>query len=130
MYSHKEKDLMIRHSADFYSGSPVVIREPIAAEYIAGYLKSKGISCDVIQQTTDKDEEILHYIEKIKPKILGVSVHSTHIFPRVLKFLNVCKERFPQMIIVLGGNHPTCMPEIAGENCIDYVVGGKKLFAN
>jgi len=125
MYSHKEKELVIRHSADFYSGSPVVIREPVAIEYIAGYLKSKGISVDIVQQTTEKDDEVLNSIEKLKPKILGISVHSTNIFPRVLNFLKLCKERFPEIITVLGGSHPTCVPEIVSENCIDYVVRGE-----
>jgi len=125
MYAHVEDKLTIRDSADFYSGSPIAIREPIAIEYIAGYLKSKGINAEIVQQTTDSDEDILAYIEKMKPKILGVSIHSTHIFPRVLKFLRLCKNKFPEMVIVLGGNHPTCVPEIVNEECIDYVVRGE-----
>jgi len=125
MYAYKEKNILIRYSANFYSGSPINIREPIAAEYIGSYLESKGISVDIIQQTTIRDEDILSLIVKIRPRILGISIHSTHIFPRILTFLRKCKEKNQKMVIVCGGNHPTCVPEIVAEDCIDYVVRGE-----
>jgi anaerobic magnesium-protoporphyrin IX monomethyl ester cyclase len=125
MYSYEYKGALLRDSADFQSGSPVAIREPIAVEFIGGYLKAKGMSVDVIQQTVSRDEEILSQIEKMHPKILGVSIHSTHIIERVLDFLRKCRERFPDMVIVCGGNHPSCVPEIVAEECIDFVVRGE-----
>lgn len=127
MYSFfdKKKSLSYRLSSDFISGSPVVVREPIAIEYISGYLKSKGLSVEIIQQTTGNNEEVLNLIRKTNPKILGVSIHSSHIFPMVLNFLFKCKELFSDLIIVCSGNHPTCLPEIIEYDCIDYVIKGE-----
>lgn len=125
MYAYIEDDIIVRETADFYSGSPIVIREPIASQYITGYLKDKGISCDVIQQSTGNDDLVFHYIKNNRPQILSVSIHSTHLFPRILSFLEKCKKLFPDIIVVCGGNHPTCAPEIINEECIDYVIRGE-----
>src|SRR5687768_15150256 len=120
MYSNREHGTFVRETADFHSGSPVFIREPIAIESIAGHLRANGISVAVIHQTTSKDEDVLAAIAAHQAKVLGVSVHSTHVFPRILEFLRQCKQRFPELAIVCGGNHPTRAPEIAAEDSIDY----------
>jgi anaerobic magnesium-protoporphyrin IX monomethyl ester cyclase len=125
MYSNREHGTFVRETADFHSGSPVFIREPIAIESIAGHLRANGISVAVIHQTTAKDEDVLAAIAVHQAKVLGVSVHSTHVFPRILEFLRQCKQRFPELVIVCGGNHPTRAPEIAAEDSIDYVVRGE-----
>jgi len=125
MYSNREHGTFVRETADFHSGSPVFIREPIAIESIAAYLRTNGVLVDIIHQTTMKDDEVLDAIEAAEAKILGVSVHSTHMFPRILDFMKACKARMPDMTIVCGGNHPTRAPEIVLEDCIDYVVRGE-----
>jgi radical SAM superfamily enzyme YgiQ (UPF0313 family) len=125
MYSNREHGTYVRETADFYSGSPVFIREPIAIESIAGYLRANGISVDVIHQTVTKDEHVLESIAAHCPKILGVSVHSTHVWPRIKQFLQMCKQRFPDLIIICGGNHPSRAPEIVAESCVDFVVRGE-----
>jgi radical SAM superfamily enzyme YgiQ (UPF0313 family) len=125
MYSNREHGTFVRETADFYSGSPVFIREPIAIESIAGYLRARAIQVDVIHQTTSRDEDVLDQIEQHKPKILGVSVHSTHLWERIREFLEKCKARFPDLVIVCGGNHPSRAPEIAAEPCVDFVVRGE-----
>jgi radical SAM superfamily enzyme YgiQ (UPF0313 family) len=122
MYSNREHGTYVRETADFYSGSPVFIREPIAIQSIAGHLRANGISVDIIHQTTSRDEDVLETIRAQRPKILGVSVHSTHVWPRIRDFLRTCKDRFPDLVIVCGGNHPSRVPGIAAERCVDYVV--------
>jgi anaerobic magnesium-protoporphyrin IX monomethyl ester cyclase len=125
MYSNREHGTFVRETADFYSGSPVFIREPIAIQSIAGYLRKNAIRVDVIHQTTTKDEDVLDAIAAEQPTILGVSVHSTHVWPRILEFLKRCKQRFPELIIVCGGNHPSRVPDIIAEEPVDYVVRGE-----
>src|SRR6185369_11876205 len=115
MYSNREHGTFVRETADFYSGSPVFVREPIAIESIAGYLRAHAIRADVIHQTTSTDEDVLALIGAERPQILGVSVHSTHMWPRILEFLEKCKRMFPEMVIVCGGNHPSRVPEIVAE---------------
>jgi radical SAM superfamily enzyme YgiQ (UPF0313 family) len=90
-----------------------------------GYLRKHAISVDVIHQTTSRDEGVLDKIAEEKPRILGVSVHSTHLWERILEFLDKCKARFPDLIIVCGGNHPSRAPEIAREPSVDFVVRGE-----
>jgi anaerobic magnesium-protoporphyrin IX monomethyl ester cyclase len=125
MYSNREHGTFVRETADFYSGSPVFIREPIAIESLAGYLHANAIQADVIHQTTSTDEDVLAAIAAKNPKILGVSVHSTHLWERIREFLQKCKQELPELIIVCGGNHPTRAPEIVAESCVDFVVRGE-----
>jgi len=125
MYSNRESGTFVRDTADFHSGSPVFIREPIAVEMIAGYLRANGILADIIHQTTSKDDDVIDAIAAQQTRILGVSVHSTNLWPRILEFLHKCKERLPALCIVCGGNHPSRAPEIVLERCVDYVVRGE-----
>jgi radical SAM superfamily enzyme YgiQ (UPF0313 family) len=125
MYSNREHGTFVRETADFYSGSPVFIREPIAIESIAGYLRKHAIQVDVIHQTTSRDEDVLDKIAAENPRILGVSVHSTHLWERIRDFCKACKARFPDLVIVCGGNHPSRAPDIAMEDCVDFVVRGE-----
>lgn len=125
MYSNRESGTFVRDTADFHSGSPVFIREPIAIEMIAGYLHANGILADIIHQTTSRDDDVIDAIAAQRARILGVSVHSTNLWPRILQFLQKCKERLPNLCIICGGNHPSRAPEIALEPCVDYVVRGE-----
>ncbi len=125
MYAHTEKDVLIRDSADFFSGSPVAIREPIAIEYLASYLSAKGISADTIQQTSGDHQEILSQIERSRPRVLGVSLHSGHMYAEVRTLLNQCTSKFPDLVIVCGGAHATCHPEIVYEEAIDFAIEGE-----
>jgi anaerobic magnesium-protoporphyrin IX monomethyl ester cyclase len=125
MYSNRESGTFVRETADFHSGSPVFVREPIAVETIAGHLRANGILVDVIHQTTLRDDDVIDAIAAQRARILGVSVHSTNLWPRILQFIRKCKERLPGLCIVCGGNHPSRAPEIALERCVDYVVRGE-----
>lgn len=125
MYASIDHDLTIRAGAEFHSGSPVVLREPIAAEYLAGYLKSKRIDIEVIQHIDESDSVLINLLMKQSPNVLGVSIHSTHLFPRILRVLYQLKSSLPDTIVVCGGNHATCAPDIVRENCIDFVVRGE-----
>src|SRR5262245_31381245 len=125
MYSNREHGTFVRETADFYSGSPVFIREPIAIESIAGYLRANAIRVEGIHQTTSKDEDVLDAIAAEKPRILGVSVHSTHLWERSRESLVKCKERFADLVIVCGGNHPSRAPQIVEDDCVDFVVRGE-----
>ena len=118
-------ETLIRKEAVFTSGSPVYLREPIAAEYIAGYLNFKGISANIIQQTSTDNNQVFDKITEEKPKILGISIHSTHMVPDALTLVNEIKDKFQDLIIVCGGGHVTGSPEMIKEKNIDYAVIGE-----
>lgn len=125
MKGHWEKDLIIRDGSCATSGSPVALREPIAIQYIGGYLKSKGFDVIIIQQKEMTETELINKILEYKPDIVGFSVHATYIFSTTLVVASELKRLNPNLYIVYGGNHPTGHPEILENTCIDYVILGE-----
>lgn len=126
MYSEGQQgSKLLRRGAVFTSGSSLYTREPIAAEYIAGYLRFRGVSADAVQQTQQGNGQLLELIDAERPRIVGVSVHSTHILPDVMDLLDGIKAGFPNVVTVCGGAHPTGSPEMAAERSVDYVIVGE-----
>lgn len=60
-------------------------------------------------------------------KIVGISVLFSGIFTRALKIARIVKKIRSNVIVVIGGNHPSIFPKEIIENCpeIDYVVIGE-----
>jgi anaerobic magnesium-protoporphyrin IX monomethyl ester cyclase len=125
MSGHLEDDVMIRDKSCISSGSPTVMREPIAIEYIAGFLISKGYSVNIVQQRDISQKELTAVILKYQPDVVGFSIHSTFIFNNALETAKEIKMKKPDIVTIFGGNHPTGYPQILLQGAIDYVVIGE-----
>ena len=67
-------------------------------------------------------------VEKINPnsKCIGISVIFTHEWPAVVKLVSLIKEKFPNMPVILGGEHISAMPEFSlMTSNADYIVMGE-----
>ena len=117
---------------------------PIGTAYIAGYLLAHGYEVTVIDavgegmnrlRVFDKEKSILIRgltEEEILLRIpshtglIGVSCMFSYQWLTVRELVKSIKERFAQIPLVLGGEHPTAVPEdILRTSPVDYVVLGE-----
>lgn len=71
-------------------------------------------------------EHIGNIVKKIEPFLVGVSSLFTAYADEALETARVVKRMLPQSIVVLGGHHPTWMPDaVLDESAVDGVVRGE-----
>lgn len=75
-----------------------------------------------------KNKEIAKYIKDFNPEVIGINCLATIYHPEVIKLSKFLKLQFPNKKIIVGGAHPTALPEKVlkdSEGAIDYVVIGE-----
>lgn len=104
------------------------------AAYPVKVIDSPGLDLDCIQLTLDGkfklqgiDEQ--ESIKMIDPEsdIIGISIMFSQEWPYVRKYIEKVRQARPNAIIVIGGEHPTAMPEYTLRDCsaVDYIVTGE-----
>jgi radical SAM superfamily enzyme YgiQ (UPF0313 family) len=100
---------------------------PLGLLYLAAMLEKKNISVQVLDAALNKldIEQTFSTVKNISPKIVGITV-CTPDYSIIDKFAFILKKEFPELIIVLGGPHPTLDPQgVLNSEHIDYVVRGE-----
>jgi radical SAM superfamily enzyme YgiQ (UPF0313 family) len=102
------------------------ISMPLGLAYIAGALETAGHKVAVVDAVGLGFEKRARYykgylvglaLEDIvaripaESRIIGVSCIFTHEWPAVLRLVELVKRRFPNVPVVVGGEHCTSMPE-------------------
>lgn len=102
------------------------ISMPLGIAYIAGALEAVGHTVTVVDAVGLGFEKRTRYykgylvglaLEDIvaripaEAKLVGISCIFTHEWPAVLRLVDLVKERFPTLPVVIGGEHCTSMPE-------------------
>ncbi len=117
---------------------------PIALTYLAATLEKAGYAAKIVDcRGADADNirltpdgrfkvqglDTQKSIEMIDPEsdIIGVSIMFSQEWPQIRDYVNQVAAAFPEAIIIVGGEHPTAMPEYTLRDCpaIDYVVRGE-----
>jgi anaerobic magnesium-protoporphyrin IX monomethyl ester cyclase len=128
-------------SAKAYSTATTL---PIGPAYLASTLLAAGYDVDLIDGV---GEDILNVrtspcgrfllqglstertLERIDPatKILGVSIMFSQSWVQHRELIRDIRRKFPHLIIVVGGEHPTALSEFALRDCpeIDYLITGE-----
>ena len=100
---------------------------PLNLLYLSAYLESKNIPVKILDgQINDLDEQsLIINIKQFNPNVVGIScatplVHAAYGIAKTVKAVS------GQITVVMGGPHPTVLPEetIADEN-VDIVVRGE-----
>ena len=114
---------------------------PIGLAYISSSLKEHGFTVEILDAVGEAPKNRTGYykgylvgsslkeiVEKINPnsKCIGISVIFTHEWPAVVKLVSLIKEKFPNMPVILGGEHISAMPEFSLiTSNADYIVMGE-----
>ncbi len=72
-------------------------------------------------------KQIIENLDKHKPDMIGLNCLFSGVFPDVLEFAKLIKEKRPDIKIALGGIHATTFPNEILSNCkdIDYIAIGE-----
>lgn len=114
---------LVKPSAGRYE--KIGFRMPLGLLYIATYLKKHNIESKIVDtRVNDKwQKELTQTLGKTDQDIVGITCM---IGPEVRNALNIAKfikEKRPNTTIVIGGTHPSLVPEEALKMpCIDIVV--------
>ena len=100
---------------------------PIRLMYIGGVLKKNNINVEIIDLNIIKDETIIEKIQKIKPDIVGITCIFSGQFSQVHLISKIVKKISKNIIVAIGGIHPTIYSKEILENCdsIDWVIIGE-----
>jgi len=105
--------LLIRPQTPDTSHSGLVsVQYPINIGYLASYLKKNLIDCFVKDYEVENFSEsgLITYIKEIKPVLVGFSCMTPHILDAA-RIAGVIKSNFPEIKTVVGGVHPSAIPE-------------------
>lgn len=115
---------------------------PLGLAYIAGSLEKEGFEVEVLdciaegQDSTLMHEEMFHFgldwpnisarIETSKPDVVGISCLFSSQSSNAYKVAELVKKFDAKISIVLGGAHPSSVPEeVLNNSNIDYVILGE-----
>jgi radical SAM superfamily enzyme YgiQ (UPF0313 family) len=129
------------YSARAYS-TPITV--PIGPAYIAAILEKSGYKVEIIDgigegiQQLNRSENGAYVfqglttqeiLDRIDPNssILGISLMFSQDWVHHRELINAIKEKFPDLTILVGGEHPTALPEYVLRDCpsIDYLIAGE-----
>ena len=100
---------------------------PLNLLYLSAYLESKNIPVKILDgQVHDLDEQsLIMNIQQFNPNIVGISCATPLVYP-AHEIARTVKGFSRQITVVMGGPHPTVLPEetMADEN-VDIVVRGE-----
>jgi anaerobic magnesium-protoporphyrin IX monomethyl ester cyclase len=114
------------------------IEPPLWCALIAAFVRERGYSVRIIDAEAEdwSPEDTAEKIAEENPRLAGIivlgsnpSAASTPKMTAVGKLLRSLQEKAPQVITVLGGLHPSALPEMTlGEELVDYVAQGEGFF--
>jgi len=122
---------------------------PLGLAYVAGVLEKAGYKVEIIDATGEQspikirrsDDDVYNLqgltpdeiIDKINPNtfIFGISLMFSQDWVIHRSLIEKIKKKFPNIIIVAGGEHPTAIPEYVLKDCpsIDYIIRGEGEFS-
>ena len=106
----------------------VPISVPIGLGFLIGYLYQQGKSVQFFDEQISPftEEKLDEYVKKMsKPYIIGLCCF-TASFARGLELSKMIKNKYPDTVIIMGGIHPTVLPEeTLKTEFVDIVVRGE-----
>lgn len=100
---------------------------PVSLVYLAGYMEKQGYTVRIFdgQVETMTDQTINRVITDFRPDVLGITCMTPMVI-ETRKVAAVAKATDPELMVVVGGIHPSILPDdmIRDEN-IDVIVRGE-----
>lgn len=141
--AHKRRITLIRPAMVSSTGtwsSPVT--PPLGIAYLAAVVREAGHDVQAIDALAENVDQYIEdgaylyqgltieeTLDRIDPEteMIGVSCMFTQDWPWIRQLLFECRERFPHVPIIVGGEHITALPEFSLNDCsaIDFCVLGE-----
>jgi len=87
--------------------------------------KHLGCSVELLDLSAEDYKNGLMRILSKQYDIIGISCNFTNAAPNSMRYANDIKQRYPDTIIISGGNHATLVPEDLLFNGYDYIIYGE-----
>lgn len=103
------------------------ISPPLGLAYIATHLLNEGHRVEILDLNISglNPRRIALTLNRFRPDVVGISAH-TETYPNAVKLAALLKQHDSTLPVMLGGPHPSIMPEaVLAEPDIDYVVVGE-----
>jgi len=103
------------------------VNPPIGLGYLASYLEENGYVVHVIDLALKRVEfnDLVEYIKKSNPLLVGISALTAYYGGMKILSRNL-RQALPNIVLVLGGVHPSSVPKYAINECnADFVVIGE-----
>ena len=100
---------------------------PLGLAYVAGALEKAGFQVEVLDNYLLKKpiEDVKQEVKRLAPEMLGMTCGSV-TYRRCIETAKAVKEVLPACKVVVGGWHPSYLPESMLEHpAIDYVIMGE-----
>ena len=100
---------------------------PLGVAYLAAHLREQGHDVHVLDLNLNgyNPQRLGLALGRIKPELLGISAY-TETYPNALLIAAQAKGLDPSLNVVIGGAHPSIMPEdVLGNESVDYVIVGE-----
>ena len=97
---------------------------PTGLASLAAYVRRGGVQVRILDQYAEclSMEAVLNHIADDAPDLIGLSATTPNYYA-ALDFTRIIKKRFPDIPTVMGGYHPSILPEeTLRESCVDYVI--------
>ncbi|MCX6759735.1 MAG: radical SAM protein, partial [Candidatus Nealsonbacteria bacterium] len=91
------------------------------------FLIGKELGCDMelMDLTEVAYRKGLQMVLEREHDVIGISCNFTNAVPYCINYIKDIKKKFPETIIISGGNHATLVPEDLLFNGCDYIVCGE-----
>lgn len=103
------------------------ITPPTGLGYIAAVLLEHSFEVKILDANAEQleHEQIQKVIEGERPTVIGIT-STTPTISEALDIARIAKEANRELIVVLGGPHPTALPrEVVSDESVDVVVRGE-----
>ena len=108
-----------------YPGATPTFYPPLGILSIGTLLREKGVDVDVRDLSFGTLSDFREYLGSARPDVVGFSC-VTPIVDRAFEAARLAKSQNPDCVVVLGGPHPTALPEDTVRNPnVDVVVVGE-----
>jgi radical SAM superfamily enzyme YgiQ (UPF0313 family) len=100
---------------------------PLGVAYLAGHLRERGHDVHVLDLNVSgyNPQRFALAFQRIQPELLGISAF-TETYPNAVLIARQAKELDPAVRVVMGGPHPSILPEeVLAEDAVDFVVTGE-----
>lgn len=101
------------------------IRPPLGLAYLAAVLENRHkIRILDLSLYTESDAALIQTLKNFEPDIVGVTCY-TPFYSSAMNVASLTKKYNPNILVVVGGPHPTILPETCLNENVDFVIRGE-----